>query len=155
MKLLLECLVASFIALFVLNWLGLSVSLLASVTSFFVVLLIIVLIEEKGGLSARSVLKKFRLERQIMATSLVFALLYLIAIVFSIINTRMSAYITPFVVSLESTIGLIGLALIAGLSYRLFYHFMYQEIDMDTGLELMKKVESKIESRIPRKKQNP
>ncbi len=152
MKLLIECLVASFIALFVLNWLGLSISLLASVTSFFVVLLIIVLIEEKGGLSARSVLRKFRLERPIISTSLVFALLYLIAIVFSIINNRMSAYITPFVISLESTMGLIGLSVIAGISYRLFYHFMYQEIDVNTGLELVKNVESKIESRIPKKK---
>ena len=153
MKLLLECLVASFIALFVLNWLGLSVSLLASVTSFFVVLLIIVLIEEKGGLSPRFILRTFRLERSIIATALVFALLYLVAIVFSIINNRMSGYITPFVVSLESTVGLVGLALIAGISYRLFYHFMYKEIEVDTGLELVRKVESKIESKIPRKKE--
>ncbi len=153
MKLLLECLVASFIALFVLNWLGLNVSLLAAVTSFFVVLLIIVLIEEKGGLSPRYILRTFRLERSIIATALVFALLYLVAIVFSVINTKMSAYITPFVISMESTIGLIGLALIAGISYRLFYHFMYKEIDVDTGLQLVKKVGSQIDRRMPKKKE--
>ncbi|MDD5096626.1 MAG: hypothetical protein PHY95_03895 [Candidatus ainarchaeum sp.] len=147
MRLLAESLAAAFIALFVLNFLGLSVSMLASVTSFFVVLLVIVLIEEKSGFSSRAILKKYRLDRPIIATAIVFGLLFVLAIVFSIINTRLSAIITPFINSLESTIGLIGLVIISALAYRLFYHFMYQEIELDTGLELVKKVRTKIGGR--------
>lgn len=144
MRLFAESLVAAFIALFVLNFFGLSISLLASVTSFFVVLLIIVLIEEKSGFSSRAILKKYRLDRPIIATAIVFGLLFVMAIVFSIINTKMSAFITPFINSLESTLGLIGLVLISSVAYRLFYHFMYQEIEIDTGLELVKKVRTRI-----------
>lgn len=144
MRLLAESLVAAFIALFILNFLGLSISLLASVTSFFVVLLLIVLIEEKSGFSSRAILKKYRLDRPILATAIVFGLLFVLAIVFSIINTRMSALITPFISSLESTLGLIGLVIISAVAYRLFYHFMYQEIELDTGLELIKKVKTRI-----------
>ena len=144
MRLLAESLVAAFIALFILNFLGLSIALLASVTSFFVVLLVIVLIEEKSGFSSRAILKKYRLDRPILATAIVFGLLFVLAIVFSIINTRMSAIITPFIGSLESTLGLIGLVIISAVAYRLFYHFMYQEIELDTGLELVKKVKTRI-----------
>lgn len=147
MRLLAESLAAAFIALFVLNFLGLSVSMLASVTSFFVVLLVIVLIEEKSGFSSRAILKKYRLDRPIIATAIVFGLLFVLAIVFSIINTRLSALITPFINSLESTVGLIGLVIISAIAYRLFYHFMYQEIELDTGLELVKKVRTKIGGR--------
>ncbi|MFA5411760.1 MAG: hypothetical protein WC350_00205 [Candidatus Micrarchaeia archaeon] len=147
MRLLAESLVASFIALFVLNFLGVSVSMLASVTSFFVVLLVIVLIEEKSGFSSRAILKKYRLDRPIIATAVVFGLLFVLAIVFSIINTRLSAIITPFINSLESTVGLFGLVIISAIAYRLFYHFMYQEIELDTGLELVKKVRTRIGGR--------
>jgi hypothetical protein len=147
MRLLAESLAAAFIALFILNFLGLSVAMLASVTSFFVVLLIIVLIEEKSGFSSRAILKKYRLDRPIIATAIVFGLLFVMAIVFSIINTKMSAFITPFINSLESTVGLIGLVVISALAYRLFYHFMYQEIELDTGLDLVKKVRTKIGER--------
>jgi uncharacterized membrane protein len=147
MRLLAESLAAAFIALFVLNFLGVSVSMLASVTSFFVVLLVIVLIEEKSGFSSRAILKKYRLDRPIIATAIVFGLLFVLAIVFSIINTRLSAIITPFINSLESTVGLFGLVVISALAYRLFYHFMYQEIELDTGLELVKKVRTKIGGR--------
>lgn len=147
MRLLAESLAAAFIALFVLNFLGLSVSLLASVTSFFVVLLIIVLIEEKSGFSSRAILKKYRLDRPILATAIVFGLLFVLALVFSIINTRLGTIVTPFIVSLESTLGLIGLVFISAAAYRLFYHFMYQEIELDTGLELVKKVKTKIGGR--------
>jgi uncharacterized membrane protein len=147
MRLLAESLAAAFIALFILNFLGLSVSMLASVTSFFVVLLVIVLIEEKSGFSSRAILKKYRLDRPIIATAIVFGLLFVLAIVFSIINTRLSAIITPFINSLEGTLGLLGLVVISALAYRLFYHFMYQEIELDTGLELVKKVRTKIGGR--------
>lgn len=145
MRLLAESLLAALIALFVLNFLGLSVSLLASVTSFFVVLLLIVLIEEKSGFSSRAILRHFRLEKKpILATAIVFGLLYVLAIVFSIINERMGTFITPIINSVSSTIGLIGLATISAVAYRLFYHFMYQEIELDTGLELVKKIRSRI-----------
>ena len=148
MRLLAESLAAAFIALFVLNFLGLSISLLASVTSFFVVLLIIVLIEEKSGFSSRAILKRFRLEdKPIVATAIVFGLLFVMAIAFSIINTKMSERITPFINSLESTLGLIGLVIISALAYRLFYHFMFKEIELDTGLDLVKKVRTKIGDR--------
>ncbi|MEW5996149.1 MAG: hypothetical protein AB1657_00965 [Candidatus Micrarchaeota archaeon] len=144
MRLLAESLLAALIALFVLNFLGLGVSLLASVTSFFVVLLFIVLIEEKSGFSSRAILRQFRMDRPLIATAVVFGLLFVLAIVFSIINTRLSAFITPLTSSLESTLGLIGLAVISALAYRLFYHFMYQQIELDTGLQLVKKIRSRI-----------
>ncbi len=144
MRLLAESLVASFIALFILNFLGLGIPLLASVTSFFVVLLIIVLIEEKSGFSSKAILKKYRLDRPILATAIVFGLLFMLAIVFSIINARLSQFFTPFINSLESTLGLIGLVLISAVAYRLFYHFLYQEIELDTGLGLVKKVKTRI-----------
>lgn len=136
MKLMIEAIVAAFIAVFFLNFMGLSVATLGSMTSFAVILLIIVLIEEKLDVSNRRVLKKMRLEQPILVTAAAFAVIIILSLVFSTIHDRVGALIEPLVQSANSWLGLIGLAVVLAVAYRLFYHFMFKQIDLAPVKEL-------------------
>lgn len=136
MKLMLEAIVAALIAVFVLNFMGLSVATLGSMTSFAVILLIIVLIEEKLDISNRRVLKKMRLEQPILVTAAAFAVIIILSLIFSTIHDRVGALINPLVQSANSWLGLIGLAVVLAVAYRLFYHFMFKQIDLEPVKEL-------------------
>lgn len=135
MKLFIEALVSAIIALFVLNFFGISLYSLTSLASFFVILLTLVIVEEKTGISQRRVVKQMRLERPIISTVISFMILILLAFAFSIMHDRISILITPIINS-SVELGLIGLALVLAVSYRAFYHIMFKGIDLDTGIDL-------------------
>jgi hypothetical protein len=135
MRLFAEALVSAIIAVFVLNFFGLTLYTMTSLTSFFVILLIIVAIEEKTGISNRRVLRQMRLERPIYSTIIAFIMLLLIALVFSVIHDRVSIIVTPLINTTEET-GLFGLAFVLALAYRGFYHVLFKGIELDTGIDL-------------------
>ena len=135
MKLFIEALVSALIALFVLNFFGISLYSLTSLASFFVILLVLVIVEEKSGVSQRRVVKQMRLERPIISTVISFMMLILLAFVFSILHDRINILITPIITS-SVELGLIGLALVLAVSYRAFYHILFKGIDLDTGIDL-------------------
>ena|GEM_PF-976340 len=135
MKLFIEALVSAVIALFVLNFFGISLYSLTSLTAFFVILLVMVIIEEKTGISNRKVVKQMRLERPIISTVISFMILILLAFAFSIMHDRISILITPIINS-SVELGLLGLALVLAVSYRGFYHIMFKGIELDTGIDL-------------------
>ncbi len=144
MKLFIEAALSAVIALFVLNFFGISLYSLTSLASFFVILLVLVMIEEKTNISSRRVLKQMRLERPIVSTVISFMILILLALVFSVIHDRISILITPIINS-SVELGLLGLALVLAISYRGFYHIMFKGIDLDTGIDfgLRKRLEKK------------
>jgi len=135
MKLFIEALVSAVIALFVLNFFGISLYSLTSLASFFVILLVLVTVEEKTGISQRRVVKQMRLERPIISTVISFMILILLAFAFSIIHDRIGILIAPIITS-SVELGLIGLAVVLAVSYRGFYHIMFKGIELDTGIDL-------------------
>jgi len=135
MRLFIEALVSAVIALFVLNFFGISLYSLTSLASFFVILLVLVIVEEKSGISQRRVVKQMRLERPIISTVISFMILILLAFAFSIMHDRISILITPIITS-SVELGLFGLALVLAVSYRAFYHILFKGIDLDTGIDL-------------------
>lgn len=135
MRLFIEAFVSAIIALLVLNFFGLALYTLTSLTSFFVILLFIVAIEEKTGISNRRVLKQMRLERPIFSTVIAFMILIILALVFSILHDRIGIIVAPLV-SATVELGLIGLAAVLAIAYRLFYHVLFKGIVLDTGIDL-------------------
>lgn len=135
MKLFIEAFISALIALFILNFFGLSLYTLTSLMSFFVILLFIVIIEEKTGISNRRVIKQMRLERPILSTVISFMLLMLLALVFTIMHDRISIVVTPLITT-TIELGLIGLAVVLAIAYRLFYHIMFKGIELNTGIDL-------------------
>ncbi len=135
MKLFAEALISAIIALFVLNFLGISLYSLTSLTSFFVILLVMVVVEDKTGISNRRVVRQMRLERPIITTILSFMTLIVLAFVLSLIHDRLSILITP-IISSSVAWGLVGLALILAVAYRAYYHITFKEINIDTGIDL-------------------
>ena len=135
MKLFIEALVSAIIALFVLNFFGISLFTLTSLTSFFVILLILMILEEKIGISNRRVLKQMRLEKPIISTVVAFMTLILIALVFTVIHDRISIVVAPLV---HTTVefGLVGLALVLAIAYRTFYHVLFKGVELDIGIDL-------------------
>ena len=136
MRLFLESLVAALIALFALNFFGLSIATLGSMTSFAIILLIIVLVEEKTDISNRRLLKRMRLEQPILLTAVAFAVLIILSLIFSTIHDKVGMLIQPVVQNANSWLGLIGLAAVLAVAYRIFYHFMFKEIDLKPVKEL-------------------
>jgi hypothetical protein len=135
MKLFIEAFISAIIAVFLLNFFGLSMYTLTSLTSFFVILLVLVIFEEKTGISNRRVVKQMRLERPILSTVISFIVLLLLALVFTVIHDRISILVTPIVNSTVE-VGLVGLALVLAIAYRIFYHIMFKGIELDTGIDL-------------------
>ncbi|MCP4647244.1 MAG: hypothetical protein GY852_05820 [bacterium] len=135
MKLFIEAFISAIIALFLLNFFGLSMYTLTSLTSFFVILLVLVIIEEKTGISNRRIIKQMRLERPILSTVFSFIALLLLALVFTVIHDRISILVTP-IINASIEIGLIGLAVVLAFAYRIFYHIMFKGVDLDTGIDL-------------------
>ncbi|MBD3398688.1 hypothetical protein GF412_05600 [Candidatus Micrarchaeota archaeon] len=135
MKLFIEAFVSAIIAIFLLNFFGLSMYTLTSLTSFFVILLFLVIIEEKTGISNRRLIKQMRLERPILSTVISFIVLLLLALVFTVIHDRISIVVTP-IINASIEIGMVGLALVLAVAYRVFYHIMFKSIDLNTGIDL-------------------
>ncbi|MEM4272227.1 MAG: hypothetical protein QXH30_01435 [Candidatus Bilamarchaeaceae archaeon] len=141
MRLFAEALVSALIALFVLNFLGIGLDTLTSVTSFFVIMLFMILIEEKTGIANKNVIKMMRLEQPLLTTTISFGVLLVLSLVFSTIYSKISGIVSPLVGSFGSTLGLIGLGITLAMAYRLFYHFMYREIEVGgIGGQLAKKI---------------
>lgn len=135
MKLFIEAFISAVIALFLLNFFGISLYTLTSLTSFFVILLLLVILEDKTGISNRRVIKQMRLEQPIFSTVISFVILLLIALVFTVIHDRISIVVTP-IINTTVQLGLIGLAIVLAVAYRIFYHIMFKEIDLNTGIDL-------------------
>ncbi len=135
MRLFLEAFVSAIIALLLLNFFGISLYTLTSLTSFFVILLVILIVEEKLGISSEKVIQEMRLERPILSTVLAFIILILIALVFTVIHDRISIVVAPLV-NATVELGLIGLALVMAGAYRIFYHVMFKKIELDPGIDL-------------------
>ncbi|MFP3949593.1 MAG: hypothetical protein ACLFUZ_00660 [Candidatus Micrarchaeia archaeon] len=135
MRLFLEAFVSAIIALLLLNFFGITLYTLTSLTSFFVILLVILIVEEKLGISSEKVIQEMRLERPILSTVLAFIILILIALVFTVIHDRISIVVAPLV-NATVELGLIGLALVMAAAYRLFYHVMFKKIQLDPGIDL-------------------
>ncbi len=141
MRLFIEALVSALIALFVLNFLGIDLNTLTSVTSFFVILLFMILIEEKTGIANKSVIKEMRLEQPLLTTTISFGVLLILSLVFSTIYTKISGLVNPLIGSFGGTLGIIGLGFTLAIVYRTFYHFMYKGIEIgDVGNRLAKKI---------------
>lgn len=141
MRLLAESLVAAFISLFILNFLGISLETLTSVTSFFVVLLVIILIEEKTGISNKVLIKTMRLGQPILTTAIAFAVLILLSLFFSTVLSKVGTIVNPLVASLGGLLGIIGLSVVLAISYRIFYHFMYKGIEVgEVGAQFAKSI---------------
>jgi hypothetical protein len=134
MKLFIEAFVSAIIALLLLNFFGLTMYTLTSLTSFFVILLFLVIIEEKTGISNRRIVKQMRLERPILSTVISFIVLLLLALVFTVIHDRISIVVTP-IVNASIEIGLLGLAFVLAVAYRIFYHIMFKSIELNTGID--------------------
>lgn len=135
MRLFLEAFVSAIIALLLLNFFGISLYTLTSLTSFFVILLVILIVEEKLGISSEKVIQEMRLERPILSTVLAFIILILIALVFTVIHDRISIVVAPLV-NATVELGLVGLALVMAAAYRAFYHVMFKKIELDPGIDL-------------------
>lgn len=141
MRLLIESLVAAFIALFVLNFFGLSLETLISVSSFFVILLVIILIEEKTGISNKVLIKSMRLAQPILTTAVAFGILILLSLVFSTVYSKVSTLVVPLMASAGGLLGIIGLSIVLAVSYRIFYHYMYRGIDVgEVGSQFAKSI---------------
>lgn len=144
MRLLLESLVAAFISLFVLNFLGLSLDTLTSVTSFFVVLLVIILIEEKTGISNKVLIKTMKLSQPILTTAVSFGVLLILSLFFSTVLAKLGTIVTPLMASAGGLLGIIGLSVVLAISYRVFYHFMYKGIEVgEVGSQLARNIMKK------------
>ena len=135
MKLFIEAFISAVIALFLLNFFGISLFMLTSLTSFFVILLLLVIVEDKTGISNRRVIKQMRLERPLLSTAISFLILLLIALAFSLIHDRVSMIVAP-IVQTSVQVGLFGLAFVLAAAYRAFYHIMFKGIDLNTGIDL-------------------
>ncbi len=141
MRLLVESLIAAAIALFILNFLGLSLETLTSVTSFFVVLLAIILIEEKTGISNKVLIKTMRLAQPILTTAISFGVLLILSLFFSTVLSKVGTFVTPVMASAGGMLGIIGLSVVLAVSYRIFYHFMYRGIDVgEVGSQFAKNI---------------
>jgi hypothetical protein len=144
MRLFIEALVSALIALFVLNFLGIDLNTLTSVTSFFAILLFMILIEEKTGIANKNVIKLMRLEQPLLTTTISFGVLLILSLVFSTIYTKISGLVNPLISSFGGTLGLIGLGFTLAIAYRIFYHFMYKGVDIgNVGSKLAKDIMKK------------
>jgi hypothetical protein len=144
MQLFIESLIAAFISLFVLNFLGLSLETLTSVTSFFVVLLVIILIEEKTGISNKVLIKTMKLSQPILTTAISFGVLLILSLFFSTVLSKVGTIVTPLMASAGGLLGIIGLSIVLAISYRIFYHFMYKGIEVgDVGAQFAKNIMKK------------
>lgn len=141
MRLFIEALVSALIALFVLNFFGINLDTLTSVTSFFAILLFMILIEEKTGIANKNAIKMMKLEQPLLTTTISLGILLILSLVFSTVYAKISGVVNPLISSFGGVLGIIGLGFTIAVAYRVFYHFMYKGIDVgDVGNQLAKKI---------------